>query len=249
MPHTRQSAAERAYAELREMILRGDLSGGENLRTAALQEQFGFGATPLREALNRLSAEHLVTLTFNQGFKVSPLSLDELEDLDRTRSLLEIEMLIASIRAGTEDWESRIVASHYQLGKQKLPTIGSDAERIEQWDNRHQAFHDALIAASGSHWMKVLLEKVETQRRRYHLNILRHAQEDARARPETRDGMNEVLAQAMGPAAHTPLMEATLDRDEETARSLMANHIRLTSDAYQAIQAILPDHVRHQYSA
>ncbi|WP_170560272.1 GntR family transcriptional regulator [Ruegeria atlantica] len=242
----RKSAAEEVYGQLRQMILRGELSDGQSLKAAALQSEFGFGTTPLREALNRLSAEQLVVNSFNHGFRVAPITLDELRDLDRTRLLLETEMLVSSIRDGDEDWEGRIVASHYQLAKHRPPGLDATSEATEKWAARHQSFHEALISASGSHWMNTLLEQIETQRTRYHRYILVRAKQVAAEQPEVRDVVNEKLSKVMGIAVHTPLMEATLDREERKARDLMTEHINLTSDAYQSIQSLFPENAQNK---
>ena len=44
-------------------------------------ERYEIGATPLREALNRLSAEELVRREEQRGFRVAPVSLSDLAEL------------------------------------------------------------------------------------------------------------------------------------------------------------------------
>lgn len=240
MPDTKRSAAESVYEKMRSLILRGDLVAGQSLRASALQKAYGFSATPLREALNRLSVEHLVENAYHQGFRVASLSLDELEDLDTTRSLLEIDMLRVSLRQGDEDWEGRIVASHYQFSKLPTPHIATTPDAFEHWYRRHHTFHEALLSGCSSRWMRILLDQIETQRTRYHRNILLNAVREARNTPAIGEQINGILSEVLGIDAHTPLMEATLNRDEPAAERLMADHIRLTSDAYQRIQSLFP---------
>jgi GntR family carbon starvation induced transcriptional regulator len=241
MSKSSKSAAEDVYCKLRKMILRGELAEGQSLKAAALQAEFGFGVTPLREALNRLSSEQLVSSSHNLGFRVASMSLDELKDLDRTRQLLEVEMLISSIRLGDEDWEGRIVASHYQLSKQITPTLNTSAKDFDGWENRHKNFHTALISACDSKWMKKLLDQIETQRTRYHCNILLRANQVAIDKPSIKKGINKLLDEALDIGLHTPLMEATLARNEELGRRLLTEHIDLTSNVYQSIHALFPE--------
>jgi GntR family transcriptional regulator, carbon starvation induced regulator len=70
--------AEKAYDALRYDIVTGDLKPGQPLRMAQLAARYDMGFSPLREALNRLQAERLVTSVALKGFSVAPLSLDEM---------------------------------------------------------------------------------------------------------------------------------------------------------------------------
>src|SRR5690606_2674715 len=55
------TVASQLYQRLRADILLGELEPGSKLRLSALAQQYDAGAIPLREALNRLSAEQLVS--------------------------------------------------------------------------------------------------------------------------------------------------------------------------------------------
>ena len=50
-------ASDRAYNHIRNMILSGELSPGEQIREEALAELCGVSRTPVRDALRRLEAE------------------------------------------------------------------------------------------------------------------------------------------------------------------------------------------------
>ncbi|MGH2397199.1 MAG: GntR family transcriptional regulator, partial [bacterium] len=77
------SKTDAAYRTLRREILAAHLAPGTALKFDALGAAYGLGRTPLREALSRLEAEHLVTASRNRGFAVAPVSRAELEDLTR----------------------------------------------------------------------------------------------------------------------------------------------------------------------
>ena len=62
--------AEKAYDNLRQDIVRGAFVPGSPLRLADLGERYGMGFSPLREALNRLQSERLVTSESLRGFRV-----------------------------------------------------------------------------------------------------------------------------------------------------------------------------------
>ncbi|MCZ6586034.1 MAG: GntR family transcriptional regulator, partial [Gammaproteobacteria bacterium] len=66
------------YERLRHDILNGRLEPGRRLRIKALKERYDVGHSPLREALNRLTASGLIDQVDGKGFQVSITSADEL---------------------------------------------------------------------------------------------------------------------------------------------------------------------------
>jgi DNA-binding GntR family transcriptional regulator len=68
---------ERAYAALREGLLKGDFAPGQRLVVRALGKRFGMSTVPIREALRRLEAEGWVTFERNVGAQVRPLDEHE----------------------------------------------------------------------------------------------------------------------------------------------------------------------------
>lgn len=88
-----QTTAEAVAAVLRTAIHRGDLRAGEPLRTAPIAAKLGVSRIPVREALQQLSSEGLVTLYPNRGAVVTVLSVQEVEEIYELRQLLEGEAL------------------------------------------------------------------------------------------------------------------------------------------------------------
>jgi DNA-binding GntR family transcriptional regulator len=78
------------YGKIRQQILTLELRPGARLNIDQLAFALSVSATPVREALSRLAAEHLVVADPFRGFAVSELPTpDELEELSQLRSLLE----------------------------------------------------------------------------------------------------------------------------------------------------------------
>lgn len=78
------------YGRLRQQILTLELRPGARLNIDQLGLMLSVSATPVREALSRLAAEHLVVADPFRGFAVSELPTpDELEELTQLRQLLE----------------------------------------------------------------------------------------------------------------------------------------------------------------
>ncbi len=66
-----------AYSRLEEMIATLLLAPGEFLSEQVLAETVGLGRTPIREALQRLAREGLVTILPRRGVQVTPIDIHE----------------------------------------------------------------------------------------------------------------------------------------------------------------------------
>ena len=94
----RQSLADRAYDRLEEMIATLELRPGSIVTEGELVERLGIGRTPLREAVQRLAAQRLVTTLPRRGLVVSEVNLTDHLGVLETRRVLD--RLIAAERAG-----------------------------------------------------------------------------------------------------------------------------------------------------
>jgi DNA-binding GntR family transcriptional regulator len=83
--------------ELREAILRGELTPGARIRQEELASTHGVSRVPVREALRILEADGLVTLVANTGAWVARLSLAECEEMYQIRERLEPLLLRMSM--------------------------------------------------------------------------------------------------------------------------------------------------------
>lgn len=80
---------ERVYAQLRMDIVEGRLSPGDPLAEVEAAVRLGVSRTPVREALQRLAAEGLVTWIQGRGAFVSGLSIPDVVELFQVREALE----------------------------------------------------------------------------------------------------------------------------------------------------------------
>ena len=138
-----------AHERIRSDILNGVLEPGQPLRLAALSGELGVSMSVVREALTRLSEQGLVTAAPNLGFRVIPLSEDDLVDLTQVRVTLECSALGRSIARGDVAWEGQVISAHHVLDRTPLDVNGPPEAR-EAWIVAHAAFHDALSAGCGS---------------------------------------------------------------------------------------------------
>lgn len=227
MPSTRSvddgdvSLADRAYRLIQDDILNGVFSPGAPLRLAALKDRYGLSFTPLREALTRLSGERLTELASLRGFRVVSVSLDEMWDLIGVRTLNESEALRRAIASGDLDWEARVVASFHALTKAVEKHERVEGQFDQAVEDRHHAFHHALISACGSPSLLHIAAQLYTGTERYRRPTLSGELHDAGG---PRDVMKE----------HAELMDAALDRDAPLAVERLAEHYRRTGELIEA---------------
>ncbi len=145
---TRTSAI---YERLRREIIQGTLLPGEKLRIEVLRTRYDVGGTPLREAMNRLSTEGLVTQSDQRGFRVTPVSADELLELTRTRCWINEVALRESIARGDRNWEEHVLLSLHRLSR--IPIVVDNSRMNPDWSELHRVFHAALLAGCGSRWL------------------------------------------------------------------------------------------------
>lgn len=214
--------SEQAFQAIRMDVLSGKHIPEKKLKVEVLQNQYGFSSSPLREALNRLVQEGLVRADERRGFRVSPISADDLADITKMRLLLDVTALNESIECGDDAWEAEIVSAFHRLEKieSRLPQgpVVLDAE----WSQRHRDFHLSLIAACPSArqlaWSISLFDQAE----RY-----RHFAARNRTVLKKKD------------AEHRALMKAVVKRDAATATELLSEHIKSTQTNVLAAFALL----------
>lgn len=101
------SLTDRAYRRLEEMIVTLQLPPGTALSEASLAQQLEIGRTPIREALQRLSRDGLVTVFPRRGVLVSEISLhSQLRLLEVRRVLENLMARLAAERASEDECEA-----------------------------------------------------------------------------------------------------------------------------------------------
>lgn len=213
-----KTLVESAYRALRRDIIEGRLAPGEKLRVEHLKDDYGVGAGTLREALSLLISDALVVSQEQRGFRVAPVSLEDFEDITQTRVMLECEALRQSITMGDDAWEADLVAAFHRLAKAEEKRIGSEVR--EEWEERNRIFHEVLIAACPSRWLKHFLSILYQQAERYRRMSLY-------LQPIPRDIHIE----------HEALLHAAINREADKAAAILAEHIQLTFRSIQAIPA------------
>ncbi len=159
-----RTLAELAYMRLRRHIIEGHYPPGTKLRVEHLKDDYEVGAGTLREALTRLVSDALVIAEGQRGFRVTPVSLQDLADLTGLRIHIEVDALRRSVRGGDAAWEARVREAFERLSAYEQPI---SLEQLPAWEACNRAFHEQLISAAATPWTYHVLHILSQHGERY----------------------------------------------------------------------------------
>lgn len=205
--------AERVHAELRADILAGRLRPGARLPFAELSARYQVSMGVAREALTRLTAEGLVESQPQYGFRVRPVSVEDLRHLTEARCAIEALVLRQAFAHGGVAWESAILAAHHRLERTPQMTV-DDPDRIsDDWVVAHSAYHLALLSGCPNPRLLDVATSLRDSAELYRRWSVPLGQEH-------RDI----------PGEHRAMLEAVLVHDADAAVAVLAEHIQHTTD-------------------
>ena len=182
-PLSRANVSEQVAAAVRAMIVDGRLAEGERINEVRLSESLGVSRTPLREALSRLAAEGAIASAPGLGYRVRPLTLEELEQLYDIRPILDPEALR---RAGLPD--ARRLRRLEQLNR--AFAAERDAEAAIALDDQ---WHLELVATCPNKVLIEMIQHIMLRTRRYELALMRET-----ANVERATGDHDLILAALG---------------------------------------------------
>ena len=205
--------SERAASLVERDIIAGDLAPGARLGIVDLAQRYEIGATPLREGLSRLISRGLIVGIGQRGFRVAEVSREDLLDITRMRTVVEIEALRLAMAQGDDAWEAGIVSALHQMRRHIQRTGNEFSEGAPDFDRLHKGFHTALLAACGSKRLLTAHSDLYDQAYRYRRIMMRSF-----------DSGTEFVA------VHQNLADQVLARDLAGAQAMLASHLYSTLD-------------------
>lgn len=210
---SRESLTSRIFARLRLDIISGALAPGSKLKIDELRQRYDVGASPIREALSLLTSNQLVERVDQKGFRVSRISIEDFDELLKTRCWLDERALRESIAHGSKRWEEEVVIAAYRLSRSRRTAEVDPTITTGEWEKLHKDFHMCLLSQCGSRFLYNICEDLYDQNTRY-----RQAARMA-AYPE-----RDVSAE------HDAITDAVLARDADLAVSRLVEHYRNTGN-------------------
>ncbi|HMB91655.1 MAG TPA: GntR family transcriptional regulator [Rhodothermales bacterium] len=158
---SQESLADKAYAVVEEMIVTLALPPGQVFSEAELSQQINIGRTPLREALQRLAADRLVTTLPRKGVMVTEIKIAEHLALLETRRVLDRLIATRAARRATPDQREAL-----QEGVQAIEQAAAE-EDLAAFMRLDRAYDAILEAASRNPFATTAAEPLHTHCRRF----------------------------------------------------------------------------------
>jgi DNA-binding GntR family transcriptional regulator len=190
------------YTELRRSIIMGHRLPGEKIDVRQIARHYGTSITPIREALQMLNQEGLVTIRPHSGYLVTQLTLKQLRDLFDLREILEL--------AAAERAARRITPEQLEeLERVSAGYTGDDDDSYARYTAENRRFHNLIAQATGNHELAETLGNLHDRLARF--MVLRHAGETMHH-------------------SHAYIIEALRARDADAARQAMLDELNETRE-------------------
>ncbi|MEV0649717.1 GntR family transcriptional regulator [Phytomonospora sp. NPDC050363] len=233
-PVSRYSTVDLIAERIREAIVQGDLPPGSPLGEAEMAEQLGVSRGPLREGMQRLVQEGLLTTVRRRGLGVASMSAADVADVYSMRAAVERAACLRLLRLGGPALAATVRGLTAEVRKMSRAAKKGAARQLGDAD---LAFHRLLVDSAGSHrlsrTMRTLL--IETRLSTFSM------QHDFVVRADLADD-------------HEAIVEALRVRDEAKLLGLIESHMdgavrRLTGQSVhgsdvETLQAPVPDEPR-----
>jgi DNA-binding GntR family transcriptional regulator len=187
--------AEKAYREIKRMVLDNRMHGGEYLLEEELARAVGMSRTPLREALVQLQNEGLIAIVPRRGIRVVPLTVADMREVHDLLQWLESQAAYAL--AMRPDRAGFVKELRQLVAEMKRSLAAGD---IAAWARANDRFHIRLVASAGNGRLVRICENLLDQSQRVRAFTLRLR------KPPTRTT-----------EAHTSMLKAIEEGDGERA--------------------------------
>ena len=196
------AARDWVFQVIRTAIIRGELTEGMPLRQDEMSQALCVSHIPVREAFRQLEAQGLVTITPNQGAKVTKLSFEDMKNIMDTRILLELGAIRTAVSSNLMTDEiiesATIICNEFK-----------SEHDIFKLEDLNLQFHFTLYKPANNPIMEQLIDQL-------HANIDRYLR-PCYSETETHDNTYE---------EHMQLLEACKARDVELAYSILRTHLQ-----------------------
>lgn len=203
------SVADDISEALETEIVEGLLPPGTRLEEPALAERFGVSRTPVREALQRLSASGLVELKPRRGTQVLNPSIGRI--IEMFEVMAELEAVCARLCARRADPE---LIETLRAWLMSCETTAA-AQDVSAYYEANRRFHHSIYRGSGNGF---LAEQAES----LHLRLTPFRRQQLRVPRRLRQSLAE----------HTQVVTAIETGNEATAEAVQRAHILIQGERF-----------------
>lgn len=200
-----EAMRERAYRQLRHMLILQQIPGGKRLREAEWTTRLKVNRSALREAFARLEAQGLIEAGSKTGYLVPALDPKNIREIISVRIMLETGAIEIICACGLNTSEHLRGMHEACEAMEKLAVDGEVVAVAEaDWN-----FHNALVGASRNHRL---------------CSVYQHAPLPL-IRPEETSGPRWEAAIRRTASEHAAILDAILGGETEKAIELLRSHI------------------------
>jgi DNA-binding GntR family transcriptional regulator len=167
--------SQQAYDKLEKMLVSLELKPGHIYSEKELAEIMGFGRTPLREALQKMSSIDLVEIIPRMGIKISEIILyRQLAILEARRPLDEL-IAICATRRSTDEQKEILIEMAEEMEK------AVKESHVQEYLRLDHAFDELLDQASRNKFVTRALDPLHIHCRRFWVAYQRYDNMDQAA--------------------------------------------------------------------
>lgn len=193
-----ENLREKAYRIIKQLIITCEINPGGILNERELVESIGVSRTPIREALNRLEKENLVTIIPQRGAFVSAITVKVINDIYQLRAIIEpsVTAMVTPIFPAES------------LKKYRQAFLEIDHEDYDSLSKLDNELHCCIIDLAGNDFLNQVMANMYAQNERIRFRSTRLPQRS-----------QETVAE------HLAIIEAILARDPAAAQEAMRAHL------------------------
>lgn len=150
---SRKSLKQKIYRDIRKAIISGEKKPGERITIDILTRTYDVSVTVIRDALQMLSQERLVTIQPSSGYFVTSITFKELQDAFALREILET----ASVGLAAEKIQDSDIA---ELESIHSSYTGDDSDSYNRYTDENLLFHTRIADASGNSELRLMLKQL-----------------------------------------------------------------------------------------
>lgn len=172
----KQTLADQAYALLRQRIVSLKMPPRLRFTEREISGETGFGAMPVREALDRLNHDGLVETIPRRGYRVAALTLKSVDDFFTVWSVVSPLIIRLARERATPEQTAALDDIHQQHSR----AVKKAKFDPEQWIQMSRQRFDLLVAATRNPQLEAIYRKLSAEMDRIFYSISHH-REDIRA--------------------------------------------------------------------
>ena len=211
-PLKRQTLSADVYEQFKELLISGRMMPGEQISLRGMAEGLGVSVMPVREAVQRLTAEQALELTPNRSLRVPQMSVSQFREITSIRKNLEGLAAATAAQSLSDEDTQKIVMWHESFVREMKNETPDGARLI----SLNKELHFAIYRGAK---MPVMMQLIESLWLRIG-PILNYDMRSGPVRVNQRTALTH----------HASMVESILKKDVEGARQALEADIQSAAD-------------------